>query len=315
MTVTPLWWLIALVAALAIVWLIAGISHGALRTGPWLRGFAVLALVAVIATQPALAATDEPAEAPAGLDVVLVIDRTTSMGAEDYDGDRPRMDGVAADVTELVSRLGAARYSAIVSDNEATQALPWTTDARAVTSLAQTVGWRDESYGTGSDIAAAEPLATQLLSDSAATRPEAHRLLVYLGDGEQTSPEAPSSFAPAAAYLDGALVLGYGTTEGGRMRTTPDSDEYVTRDGSPQISRIDEDNLRQIAAQLGGGYEHRTAPGVFASDLPAAAVAVSGDDAAGRSLAWIAAAAALLPLLWGLSVCVRHWRRSREDVR
>lgn len=312
---TPLWWLLAVVGLLLIAWLAGGWRGRALRTAPWWRGTVVLLLAGVVATQPSLGRDSHPSGAPMGLDVLLILDRTTSMGAEDYDDGQPRMTGVGKDVEQLVTRLGAARYAVIVSDNEATQALPWTTDASAVTSLAHTTGWRNESYGNGSDIAAAQPLAAQLLDASRTAHPDAHRFVVYLGDGEQTSPRPPTSFAPLAPTIDGALVLGYGTAEGGKMRQTSSSQEYVTRGGVPQLSHIDEDNLRQIAEQLGGTYAHRAAPGAPLPGLPTAAAAAVSDDATpATSLAWLAAAAALVVLLWGLHDAVRSWRRARLEV-
>lgn len=315
MTLTPLWWLLAVVAVLLLVWLVAGWRRHDFRAAAWWRGAVVLMLAGVIATQPALGHDSRPSDAPVGLDVLLIIDRTTSMGAEDYADGQPRMSGVAKDVEQLVTKLGAARYAVIVSDNEATQALPWTTDASALTSLADTMGWRNETYGNGSDIAAAEPLASQILGASRAARPDAHRFVVYLGDGEQTSPKPPTSFAPIAGDIDGALVLGYGSAEGGRMKKTSTSQQYVTRDGRPQLSHIDEANLQQIANQLGGTYAHRTSPDALGAGLPAAATAVVGDDAAATtSLASVAAAAALVVLLWGLADSVQAWRRARKDI-
>jgi Mg-chelatase subunit ChlD len=289
---------------------------GRWRAGSRWRRPVALVLAGVMVWQPKLAETDDGSAPPAALDVLLVVDRTTSMGAMDYDGDQPRMTGVAHDVEELVRRLGPARYSVITSDNVARVAAPWTTDASAIVSLAQTVGWREESYGTGSDIAAAADLTRDVLSAAADARPDTARFVVYLGDGEQTADDAPGSFAAAGELADGALVLGYGTAEGGRMRQSPNVEELVTRNGEPQLSHIDEDALKTIAEQLGGAYEHRAAPGPFASPLPAprAAVVDEGGAAASLSLAWLAGCLALLPLGWELFGALRRWRDARREA-
>ena len=62
-------------------------------------------------------------------------------------------------------------------------------------------------------------------------------------------------------------MLGYGTTDGGRMRiyTERDSqlDQYIhdPETGEDAISRIDEAMLQSIADDLGVEYLHRTSTG------------------------------------------------------
>lgn len=314
MTIDPIWWLVASAALLLVAWLVLGASWKVLRLSAWWAVAAVLALTGLSSLQPGRSA-EEDSEAPAGLDVVIVVDRTTSMGAEDYDGNRPRMEGVAADLAALVSDLGPACFAVITSDNVATVAVPWTTDARAVVSLASTLGWREESFGNGSDIADAAPLAQELLTASASARPEARRLFLYLGDGEQTSPDPPGSFASIQDQLSAAIVLGYGTEEGGQMRQSPDSEDLVTRNGAVQLSHLDEENLRTIAEQVGGVYEHRSAPGGFSSSLPAPAPAVLGDSGGGASLAWVPAAVALVPVCLATIDAARRYRSARKEAR
>ncbi|MFT3887457.1 MAG: VWA domain-containing protein [Arachnia sp.] len=294
----------------------AGIALTAVgwRLGSWWRRLLVLLLAAAMALLPR-PAPGAGAAPPTGLDVLLIIDRTTSMGATDWAGSRPRMDGVAADVAELVARLGPARYAAIASDNVARISAPWTTDASAIVSLARTVGWREEAYGSGSDIAASAGLAQQVLADDAAARPDATRLVVYLGDGEQTADDAPGSFAGLRGLADHALVLGYGTQAGATMRASPLTDGLVERDGQPQLSHIDESALRRVATELGGSYEHRASPGPFTAALPAPSPAVVRDEGLdAASFAWLLGLAALVPLGWELFGALRRWRAAREEV-
>lgn len=313
MSITPIWWLLAAVCALVVVWTVLGARRRGLGTARWWRATLVLLMIGAITLQPVLG-EDDGVDPPAGLDVLLVIDRTTSMGAEDWDGERPRIEGVAHDVEQLVSELGAARWSVIAHDNLARVAMPWTTDSSAVLTMARTMGWREESHGTGSDVAVAAPLAEELLADVAAQRPDSKRLLVYFGDGEQTSPEPPTSFAPLQPYLDGALVLGYGTEEGGRMRQRPDVEDLVTRGGVPQLSHIDHDSLQRMADELGGTYEYRTAPNALASGLPAPAVAVVDETDPRFPLSGLLALVALVPIGWDVFGTLRAWRLARREI-
>lgn len=278
----------------------------------WLRLMA-LVLLAGVALQPGFEhASGE--EAPTGMDVVLLVDRTTSMAAQDYDGNRPRIEGVAADVEALVGTMPGARYTVVTSDNEARVAAPWTTDGAAVITLARTIGWREEGLGTGSDIAAGLPLAKQLLQDSAAERPGVRRYFVYLGDGEQISKHSPASFAPLRELIDDALVLGYGTSAGGVMAMHVGTDELVTRDGAPAKSKIDEAALRTIAEQTGGSYQHRTAPGALEGWAPAAGASVSEAAHRDTSLAWWLAVGAATMWCADLAVAARRMRGAKEEL-
>ncbi len=312
MTITPLWFLLAgVVLVLALhVWA----SRRALRTAAvWLRAGALL-LLAAVALQPAVAGNDDP-PTPTATDVVLVIDRTTSMGAQDWDGQSPRMDGVAADITALVSAMPSARYSVVVMDNDARVSVPWTTDTTAVVTFAETMGWREESYGIGSDISVGKPVAEHLLEDSAQSRPQARRFVLYLGDGEQTMEAIPASFDTLAPLLTDAKVLGYGTEQGGQMTLRPDTEELVERDGVPQLSYIDETTLQTIAEELGGSYSHRTSPGGL-EFWPDGAGAATGDTGTpDYSLAWVLAVAAAAALAVDGWFTLRQAREARREVR
>lgn len=308
MTLSPLWPLLA--AAVLVLALHLRASRGSLGAAAvWLRTGALVLLIAV-ALQPAIAGSDDP-PTPTATDVVLVIDRTTSMGARDHDGQRARLDGVADDVSALTAAMPSARYTVVVMDNDARIEVPWTTDTSAVVTFAETMGWREETFGIGSDISVGKPLAEELLQASAQQRPQARRFLLYLGDGEQTMEATPASFAALAPLLSGSKVLGYGSEQGGEMTLRPGSEELVERDGVAQRSMIDESTLQRIADDLGGTYEHRTAPGGidFWSDGAGAPTGETGTPA--YSLSW------LLALTMAAVLAVDGWLtlRRAHDAR
>lgn len=272
----------------------------------------VIALVAVaIGLRPC--ATDEvEVITPSQVDLVVLLDRTASMGARDHEGGE-RMAGAGQDLVALTSAAGA-NVSVIVFDDDARLAVPFTTDTRTLGTFFETVGWRPSAKATGSDISVAVDLAGQVLRDAAANRPDHTRFLVYAGDGEQTADTAPASFAPLAELVSDALVLGYGTARGGTMPTTPGGDDVVRVDGAPARSTIDEEALRAIADDLGGSYEHRAS----ASALPTFAEAEARTQARvvpGREYYWMFALAGTPFLLHLLAVAVLSARTAREELR
>src|SRR5699024_7347103 len=145
---------------------------------------------------------------------------------------------------------------------------PLTTDGRAVRSWAETLSPELSDYSAGSAIDRPLEALTTTLERAAEQRPENVRLVFLFSDGENTrasgsNPDDIASYAPLAPLVDGGAVLGYGTTEGGQM-------PYVTANGSspgewiidpetgaPAVSRIDEEQLRTVAADLHLEYRHR----------------------------------------------------------
>jgi len=280
MTLRFVWepWLLGFVLLL-----LGGISVRALvraapggRTVWWRRLGLVLATVAIGAT-PAVVA--ESTEVASRLAVFIVVDRTGSMAAEDWNDGQPRLEGVRADVVALTEAFPGARYSVIAFDSQATRQLPLTTDARAVVTWAETVRQEITMYSAGSALDRPTAALAAALAAAAERSPQDVRLVFLLADGEDTRGDGSSGESSVEGYralaplVDGGAVLGYGTAAGGRMRSwdgSPRPDQPYIMDESqpgspPAVSRIDEENLRAVAGALGVPYLHRTAPGGLAA--------------------------------------------------
>lgn len=294
MALNPFWPTVVVAALflVAVGW--AAVTKRESSVAVWRRvGIGVLILLAAL--RPS---------APAGpastgvrdLDVVFLVDRSLSMVAEDYDGTSPRFDGVRSDAQEIMQSYAGARFAVVTFDHVGQVETPFTLDATAVTSLLEVTKPR-QSAQQGTSIDTGIPAAEKLLKSSAKRHPERSRVLVYFGDGEQTRDSSPASFAPLRQYVAGALVLGYGTDEGGKMRL--DDGTYV--DDGEARSVIDEENLRAIAEQLGGSYEHRTAPGPIPEPTVKAGVSATGGQLRARDdWTWLLGLLVVGPVLWEL---------------
>ena len=274
----PLWVTAAVFLPLLVVCVVAAVR--ARRTaegsvGAWLRRTGMVLALAAIALGPAVPSTTSTVAT--NVEMFFVVDRTGSMAAEDYNGDRPRLDGVREDVVALVEALPGSRYSVITFDSQASRQLPLTTDSRAVRAWADTLVQEITYYSAGSAVDRPLPALRTALEGAAERNPQNVRIVFFLSDGENTQGDSqgtgePQSFAELAPLVDGGAVLGYGTPEGGHMRTydgTPETGagtdaDWIrdeTQDGSPPaVSRIDETQLRRVADQLGIDYTHRTGP-------------------------------------------------------
>lgn len=276
----------------------------------------ILALLLVVVAARPMVGSTMTISYEAGVDVVIMIDRTTSMAAEDHAGHQPRLAGVKEDMFSILSAASGSRFAVVVFDNEARVALPFTTDVMAVSSLVDAIGWRETSYGTGSDISIGIDEAQELLEQSRRERPEVGRYLVYAGDGEQTASTSPSSFSPLADLIDGGLVLGYGTTNGGPMKEYQGSDTYVTWNGERAYSRIDHSALRTISYDLGVAYDHRGSGNRVELPLEGdVLVPTERRDPRGFELYWIFAGFAVLVLAVELSDVLGRLRRAQENLR
>jgi Ca-activated chloride channel family protein len=202
-------------------------------------------------------------------DVVIAVDTTASMVAEDWDGAHPRLDGVRQDVRALVAAYPGARFALITFDASPVLRLPMTTDTSALVSAVDVLQPEVTRQSKGSSIGIANQLVAQTLQGAQKASPDRARLVFYLGDGEQTVSTGPESFAGSKKFVSGGGVLGYGTAAGGPMRENTGALDgpsagagtggYIQYQGSDALSRIDEKNLQRIAGELGVTYQHRTA--------------------------------------------------------
>ncbi|MGF3057391.1 vWA domain-containing protein [Microbacterium sp. YY-01] len=197
------------------------------------------------------------------VDVVIAIDTTASIVAEDWGEGEPRLEGVRDDVRAIVAQYPGARFALVTFDASAQLRLPLTTDTTALISAVDVLTPEVTANSQGSSIGIAHSVVADTVSRAADAAPERARMVFYLGDGEQTVSKSPESFERSAQHISGGAVLGYGTAEGGRMAVTSgrwgSDDEYIQYEGADALSTIDEDNLRAIAEQLGVDYEHRSA--------------------------------------------------------
>lgn len=255
------WPILLLLAAFAaaLIWWPAGRRE---RTETdWARGrrSAVVLLLLLAATRPALPGTDVRVDA-SSVDVYFVVDTTTSSMARDYAGSEPRLAGMRTDLKGVAAQLPGARFTVLTFDLDTTTRLPLTSDATALDAAADTLRAETSRWSRGSSVTVARTDLAAALQRGQATHPDRARLVFYLGDGEQTAETEPQPFEFPGGLVNGGAVLGYGTTAGGPMATTGNLSEGDVVDpstGRPAISTIDEKQLAQIADQLGVPYLHR----------------------------------------------------------
>lgn len=238
-----------------------------LTTVDWVRRGAILGLTAFMGFGPAImVSTDENVRV--NVDVYFVVDRTGSMAAEDYNGSKPRLEGVKADVMDIADSLTGARFSVLSFDSSASRQLPLTTDSEALRSWADTLTQEITVYSSGSNMNRVFEELSKILNGGREANPHNQQFVYFLTDGENTSDETRQSFEALRPFIAGGAVLGYGTAEGGNMRRYDPLIEdhgYImdptAGTGVKAVSTINQEELKALATETGVPYVHRTAPG------------------------------------------------------
>ena len=253
----------------------------------------VLALV-VILVQPGFGTRAAPSQV-ADIEVLVVVDRTRSMAALDHQ-DGPRVYGAQRDLEDLAEALPGARFAMLTFGADVELELPFTSDTTTFGTAVETLRLEGPFDGSGSRVDRPLEAMREILERADEQHPDRRRMVVYVGDGENTAGGEQQSFEELEDLVDGGVVLGYGTEAGAKMPEADDlSDEdgyiYDQDSGEDAISRIDEDNLQEIADQLGIAYEHRTEPGgmdTIAADFEASYAFDEGEGApAKHDLTWV----------------------------
>lgn len=293
-----------------------------------IRRIGVLLLLAAAAVGPAVPGALTKVVV-SDVDVFLVMDTTTSSNAEDYGPDGgTRLDAMKADARLIAAQYAGARYSIITFDNGSLVRLPLVADPTALDSALDTLEVEVTQYSGGSSISEARDTVLKRLTASQSAHPERLRLVFYFGDGEQTRDSDPESFSDSRDLISDGAVLGYGTASGGPMRENdysqysyygdqdPDAGSppaYVvdtSQSGSPRaISKIDEDNLKTVASDLGVSYQHRdpqTEPSFPDIEDRIGEEILVPEVAIAARYYWVPILPAFLLLLWDLVIAARQ---------
>jgi Ca-activated chloride channel family protein len=303
------WPVIAITAALAAASAVRRWRTAHRRRLSTLRMTGIVALLLFIALDPAIDG-GKVAALRSDADVLFVVDTTGSMGAEDYDGDHQRFEGVRADIMELVDEFPGAHFALVTFDTTERIVVPWTTDVGAFETAVSLLRQERTMYARGSQLDRPIDAIARLVprSDDGSR----YSVVFYLSDGEQTVEADPPDFRPLASSISDGAVLGYGTTDGGRMRIYTDRDSLLDQyiqdpaTGEDAVSRIDEAVLRGIADDLGIEYLHRTRAGGL-DDLAGAIADDAERERTGtrdgdQRLYWLAAFGIVALVLWQLAV-------------
>ncbi len=225
----------------------AGVSRWAHRLPGVLRAFALGALIVALA-RPQTGITTESVTTE-GIDIVLVLDVSSSMLAEDLEPNRLEAAKVVA--ADFVRGRRDDRIALVAFAGQAFTQAPLTLDYGVVTSLLRELDAGMIEDGTAVGMGLATAVKRLQASDAAS------RVVVLLTDGRSNRGEIGPVTAARMAEALGVRVYTIGAGSRGSARI-PVDDPLRGRVYATMQVDIDEESLREVATITGGQYFRAT---------------------------------------------------------
>ena len=182
-----------------------------------------------------------------GAEVMIVLDVSNSMLAEDYSPNRLERAKLA--IGRIVDKLREDRIGLIVFAGTSFVQLPITTDYVSAKMFMNNISTESVPVqGT----AIGEAILTAVRGFSAES--EKSRAIIVITDGENHEDDPVEAAKTAAEMGIKVYTIGVGSAEGQPIPT--EGGLLRDRDGEIVVTRLDEQTLRDVAAAGGGAYVH-----------------------------------------------------------
>ncbi len=213
----------------------------------------ILILVAISSLIISAANLRKPApgekENKAGIDVMIALDVSKSMWAEDT---KPsRLDAAKQFVSSMIDRLNDNRVGLVLFAGRAFLQMPLSTDF-SVAKLYVSNASPDVVPVQGTVVGE----ALQLCANSLNTKEKKYKAVVLISDGEDHDPHSTGVLQQLAD--NGVIIntIGVGSVAGVPFKEPGAADYKTDAEGKTVISKLNETELMQIAQKTGGTYMH-----------------------------------------------------------
>lgn len=182
-----------------------------------------------------------------GIELMLVVDISNSMLAEDFAPSRLERTKYA--IEQLFGGLDQDRVGLVVFAGEARVLLPVTSDLRMARAFTRRI---DPSLVAVQGTALGQALTQATMGFSSGTEENHSRAIVLITDGENHEDGALEAADRAAGQGIRIYTVGIGTPEGAPIEI---GGEFIRDEkGDMVVSKLNEELLRQIAERTGGAY-------------------------------------------------------------
>lgn len=181
-----------------------------------------------------------------GLDLVLCVDTSRSMLAQDLKPDR--LTRARREIQGLLDKLKGDRAAVLAFAGDVRNVAPLSHDRATLKAFVSTLSPEDNLLG-GTDLGGALERALELFDG----RTGAHEAIVLLTDGEDLEGRGLEVAKKARERGIRIYLVGMGTLEGGKI---PDGARGFVKDenGKEVVTKMDGKDLQAIADETGGAY-------------------------------------------------------------
>ncbi len=208
----------------------------------------VLALAVMAATNPRRPSKNGK-EVKAGIDVMIALDVSKSMWAQDAKPDR--LAKAKRFVNGLINRMGDNRVGLVIFAGRAYLQMPLTTDAAAAGIFVSNAS-PDAVPVQGTEIGE----ALTLCNNSLDTKEKKYKAILLISDGEDHDPKSEKVLPQL--YDEGVVVhtIGVGSPDGSPIMEPGTTEFKRDNNGQTVVSKLNEKELQTIAQKTGGEYHH-----------------------------------------------------------
>jgi tetratricopeptide (TPR) repeat protein len=197
-----------------------------------------------------------------GIDVMIALDVSNSMLADDIKPNR--LERAKQAVSRLIDKLGDNRIGLVIFAGKAYLQMPLTIDHSAAKMYLASAS-PDDVPTQGTVISD----ALKMCYSSFNTEEKKYRSVILITDGEDHDEDAISV---TKKMFDAGVItntIGVGSPQGVMLRDTRTGDYKKDEDGNPVVTSLNEDELKQIAQNGQGIYQHMTNADEVADNLSA----------------------------------------------
>lgn len=209
-----------------------------------------VALIVLAAARPQFGSKLREEKAQ-GIEMMLTVDVSNSMLAEDFQPNRLERTKYA--IGKLFEGLKQDRVGLVVFAGEPKVQLPITSDYRMAKAFARKI---DPSLVSIQGTAIGKALEQALLAFSSDTEQSHGRVIILITDGENHDDDAVAVAERAAEMGVKIFTIGIGTPEGAPIQI---NGEFIKdENGEMVVSKLNEEMLARIAEITGGAYVRST---------------------------------------------------------
>ncbi len=245
----------------------------------------IIILVFIISQRPMLEfpIEDDTTINGENYDVTFVVDRTISMNAIDMNGDT-RLNAAKKDCNRIIDYFKDAYFTILIYDEFPDSVYPLTKETDIIKNIFADMDVVSPNYITNSPSLNVPKDELKNLLTSTKRHENLKQIVFFISDGEIKSDDSKdldfSQYKEIADLIDGGAVLGYGTEKGEKIAIkqklwliTAQESDYIDKNGYLKgsdglaIAKYNENNLQNLASNIGLDYVHVTDSSLLKSEL------------------------------------------------